>query len=57
MVGSAKLSGENRAFGGTAVNAAPTVFFNASTANLGGFDGGSGGCGCAWSNFGRVVGV
>ncbi|KUJ08529.1 uncharacterized protein LY89DRAFT_629681 [Mollisia scopiformis] len=55
VAGSAKLSGENRAFGGVAVNPAPTVFFNASTTTLGGFDGGTGGCACAWTNFGKVV--
>ena len=55
VVGSAKLSEENRAFWGTAVNPAPTVFFNASTTTEGGFDGGTGGCACAWSNFGKVV--
>lgn len=53
--GSGQLSIENRAFGGQAINPAPAVFSNDSVDTLGGFDGGTGGCACAWSNFGKVV--
>lgn len=52
IAGSGKLSGENRAFGGEAVNPAPGLFEDsAGMPGMGGFDGGSGGCSCAWSNF------
>lgn len=47
------LVGEDRAFGGTLINAAPSLVggsagFNEST---GGIDGGTGGCGCTWQNW------
>ncbi|KAM0143044.1 hypothetical protein ACHAO1_000878 [Botrytis cinerea] len=49
------VNGENRAFGGQIINPAPSVFLNTSDSSLGGFDGGTGGCSCAWSNFQEVV--
>lgn len=55
VAGSGQLSIENRAFGGQAINPAPGVFSNSSVNNLGGFDGGTGGCACAWSNFEKVI--
>ncbi|TGO91732.1 hypothetical protein BPOR_0020g00270 [Botrytis porri] len=48
------VNGENRAFGGKIINPAPSVFLNTSDSSLGGFDGGTGGCSCAWSNFQEV---
>jgi hypothetical protein len=53
--GSGQLSVENRGFGGTAINPAPSFFSNSSNPNLGGFDGGTGGCSCQWTNFQNVV--
>lgn len=56
ILGSQQLFGENRGFGGTIINPAAAVFNNASTNNeLGGFDGGTGGCSCAWENFQTTV--
>ncbi|KAF7942857.1 uncharacterized protein EAE97_006311 [Botrytis byssoidea] len=49
------VNGENRAFGGKIINPAPSVFLNTSDSSLGGFDGGTGGCSCAWSNFQEVI--
>ncbi|PBP23927.1 Glycoprotease family protein [Diplocarpon rosae] len=49
--GSAKINEENRGFGGSPFNPAPTFFANESIPTLGGFDGGTGGCSCQWSNF------
>jgi len=49
------LVGENRAFGGQIINPAPNVFSNQSDPSLGGFDGGTSGCSCQWSNFQNVV--
>ncbi|KAI9052721.1 hypothetical protein LZ554_002997 [Drepanopeziza brunnea f. sp. 'monogermtubi'] len=52
ILDSGKLNGENRAFGGQAFNPAPSLFGDdESLPGLGGFDGGTGGCSCAWSNF------
>jgi hypothetical protein len=45
------LVGENRAFGGIIINPAAQIFQNESDPSLGGFDGGTGGCSCRWSNF------
>lgn len=42
---------ENRAAGGTLINPAPSLFTNNSDPVLGGYDGGTGGCICRWSNF------
>jgi hypothetical protein len=53
--GSGKVNEENRGFGGTLVNPAPGVFSNSSDPSLGGFDGGTGGCKCQWSNFRTVI--
>ncbi|KAI6712527.1 hypothetical protein PZA11_003430 [Diplocarpon coronariae] len=53
--GSAKINGENRGFGGSPYNPAPTFFVNESIPALGGFDGGTGGCSCQWSNFRAVT--
>ncbi|KAH7379674.1 hypothetical protein BKA64DRAFT_713722 [Cadophora sp. MPI-SDFR-AT-0126] len=53
--GSGKLNGENRAFGGVSFNPAPSFFANSSDPSLGGFDGGTGGCSCQWSNFWNVI--
>jgi hypothetical protein len=55
VVGSGKINEENRGFGGTVINPAPTVFTNSSDPGLGGFDGGMGGCSCQWSNFQNVI--
>ena len=55
VVGSGKINEENRGFGGTLINPAPTIFANSSDPELGGFDGGTGGCSCQWSNFVAVV--
>ena len=55
VLGSGKINDEHRGFGGTVINPAPSVFANSSDPGLGGFDGGTGGCSCQWSNFGRVV--
>ncbi|KAG0648124.1 hypothetical protein D0Z07_5638 [Hyphodiscus hymeniophilus] len=53
--GSGQINAENRGFGGTVINPAPSVFANSSNPALGGFDGGTGGCSCSWSNFGKVT--
>ncbi|KAH7370516.1 hypothetical protein BKA65DRAFT_488602 [Rhexocercosporidium sp. MPI-PUGE-AT-0058] len=55
VAGSGKLNAENRAFGGIALNPAPSFFSNSSDPSLGGFDGGTGGCSCQWSNFRSVA--
>jgi len=55
VAGSGKINEENRGFGGTIINPAPSVFANSSDPGLGGFDGGTGGCSCQWSNFVTVV--
>ncbi|KAH8593236.1 hypothetical protein B0O99DRAFT_516152 [Bisporella sp. PMI_857] len=52
---SAKIMGENRGFGGTIINPAAKVFSNESDPSLGGFDGGTSGCSCQWSNFQKVI--
>lgn len=54
---SVQIHDENRGFGGTLINRAPSFFRNDSDASLGGFDGGNGGCGCKWRNFEDVVRV
>jgi len=51
---SAHINTENRGFGGTVVNPAPSIFTNTSDPSLGGFDGGTGGCSCQWTNFQSV---
>lgn len=56
VTGSGVLNQENRGFGGQIFNPAPTFFSNSSDPGLGGFDGGTGGCGCAWNNFISSVG-
>jgi hypothetical protein len=53
--GSGQINAENRGFGGTLINPAPSVFSNTSDPALGGFDGGTGGCSCQWSNFQKVT--
>ncbi|CZT11431.1 uncharacterized protein RAG0_15578 [Rhynchosporium agropyri] len=55
VAGSGKINAENRAFGGTAFNPAPSFFSNTSDPSLGGFDGGTGGCSCQWSNFRSIT--
>jgi hypothetical protein len=55
IAGSGKINGETRGFGGVVVNPAPTFFSNSSDPSLGGFDGGTGGCGCQWKNFQTLV--
>ena len=49
-----QLVGENRGFGGTLINPAAQIFHNDSDPSLGGFDGGTGGCSCQWSNFQNI---
>jgi hypothetical protein len=46
-----KLQQENKSFGGSIINQAPSLFVNNSNPNLGGYDGGSGGCRCQWQNW------
>lgn len=53
--GSGQINSENRGFGGTLINPAPSIFSNTSDPGLGGFDGGFGGCSCQWSNFQKVT--
>ena len=53
--GSGKVEEEDRGFGGTLINPAPSVFVNTSDPALGGYDGGTGGCSCQWTNFESVV--
>ncbi|QSZ33806.1 hypothetical protein DSL72_005378 [Monilinia vaccinii-corymbosi] len=55
IANSGEVNGENRAFGGQIINPAPSVFSNTSDLSLGGFDGGTGGCSCSWSNFQEVI--
>ena len=49
------IVGEARGFGGTPVNPAPGPFasmtVSAQNGGFGGIDGGSGGCGCQWTNW------
>lgn len=52
---SGQIHPENRAFGGLSINPAPSTFNNVSNPALGGFDGGSAGCSCSWSNFLSVI--
>lgn len=52
---SGQINAENRGFGGTLINPAPTIFTNTSDPSLGGYDGGTGGCSCKWTNFQNVV--
>jgi len=55
---SGKILREQRDSGGTLINPA-NLFFGASgpsDPSLGGFDGGTGGCGCQWQNWQGVVG-
>lgn len=50
--GSQKVMLEQRGFGGVVVNPANSIFGGSvSDPNLGGFDGGDGGCKCGWENF------
>ncbi|KAG9241560.1 hypothetical protein BJ878DRAFT_221643 [Calycina marina] len=50
------LMSEARAFGGTTINPAPFLFQNqTSDPALGGFDGGTSGCNCQWTNFQKVL--
>jgi hypothetical protein len=53
--GSGAINAENRGFGGTVINPAPSVFSNSSDPALGGFDGGTGGCSCQWKNFQSAI--
>jgi hypothetical protein len=53
--GNKKVQLEQRGFGGTLINPAPNLFGNDSIPSLGGFDGGTGGCGCEWQNFKNVI--
>ena len=51
---SAKLWEEQKDFGGTAINPAPGLFNTSSNdtdPSLGGYDGGTGGCSCQWTNW------
>ena len=54
---SGQINAEDRGFGGTLINEAPSVFSNSSDPSLGGFDGGTGGCKCQWSNFQSVTNI
>lgn len=54
-----KLQVEERGYDGTLVNAAPGVFNSTSVVSddgsgWGGVDGGTGGCGCEWVNWGKA---
>ncbi|TVY21449.1 hypothetical protein LARI1_G000688 [Lachnellula arida] len=55
---SGKILSEQRDFGGTLINPANLLFgaSGPSDPSLGGFDGGTGGCGCQWQNWQGVVG-
>ena len=55
VASSGQINAENRGFGGAVINPAPSVFSNTSDPTLGGFDGGTGGCSCQWSNFQKVT--
>ncbi|KAL2066256.1 hypothetical protein VTL71DRAFT_2327 [Oculimacula yallundae] len=55
IAASGKINAENRAFGGVSFNPAPSFFSNSSDPSLGGFDGGTGGCSCQWSNFRSIT--
>ncbi|BAE60199.1 unnamed protein product [Aspergillus oryzae RIB40] len=50
-----KLQVEDRGFGGNTINPAPGIFNMSDTAlsasGYGGFDGGTGGCSCQWTNW------
>jgi hypothetical protein len=52
---SGQINAENRGFGGALINPAPSIFANTSDPSLGGYDGGTGGCSCKWTNFQNVV--
>lgn len=52
---SGHVNAEDRGFGGKIINPAPSLFSNSSDPTLGGFDGGTGGCSCQWTNFEKVV--
>jgi hypothetical protein len=52
---SGHINAEDRGFGGTLINPAPSLFSNSSDPSLGGFDGGTGGCSCQWTNFQNVA--
>jgi hypothetical protein len=52
---SGQINAETRGFGGTVVNPAPSLFSNTSDPALGGYDGGTGGCSCQWSNFQKLT--
>ncbi|TVY25908.1 hypothetical protein LHYA1_G005234 [Lachnellula hyalina] len=56
--GSGIILKEQRGFGGTLINPANLLFgaSGPSDPSLGGFDGGTGGCGCQWQNWQGVVG-
>lgn len=51
----AKLQLEDRGFGGKLINPAPGIFNMSDSAlsesDYGGFDGGTGGCSCQWTNW------
>jgi hypothetical protein len=54
ITSSAKLWEEQRDFGGVAINPGPGLFTTSSNntdASLGGYDGGTGGCSCQWTNW------
>jgi len=54
ITSSAQLWEENKDFGGTAINPAPGLFVTSSNntdPSLGGYDGGTGGCSCQWTNW------
>ena len=55
LASSGKINTEDRDFGGTIINPAPSVFSNTSDPSLGGFDGGTGGCSCQWTNFQKIT--
>ncbi|PQE04090.1 glycoprotease family protein [Rutstroemia sp. NJR-2017a BVV2] len=54
--GSGFINEEDRSFGGTLINPAPSVFTTQDpSASFGGFDGGTGGCACSWENWQKVT--
>lgn len=55
VANSGKVQLEQRFFGGTLINPAPSTFSNTSDSSLGGFDGGTGGCSCEWQNWKSVI--
>lgn len=51
ILATAQELAEIKDFGGVAINPAASLFTNTSDPTLGGFDGGTGGCSCQWTNW------